>query len=36
MDSKPCRKKESEKAPEITALVQPNSIITGSKKIPNE
>jgi len=35
IDSKPCTIQESEKAPEVKALVQPNSVNTGLKKIPN-
>ena len=30
----PITKKASEKAPEVAALVQPNSVNTGSKKTP--
>jgi hypothetical protein len=36
IDSKPCAIQESEKAPEVKALVQPNSVNIGLKKIPNE
>jgi hypothetical protein len=32
----PCTIKDNEKAPEVAALVQPNSVSIGLKKTPNE